>query len=1590
MTTKYDHLTSTNYLSNLCKDGTPLRGRIALLSFPNNISAKRIDAAIMIIESAQLLVLFLLTNKGFHTEQVTHNLEIYNVLSVFVKAFAPGTLLPLNKDGVQITNRVLEFCLAFYLLRILLFFYIIWLAWKRKTGSRLLVRSWQWIFHLQTKVLFQIFVSVYSNIYEAACNDLFEFNVNHRDAYMAGCVVLLVFEFLFSIVLTTQFTNVLPFKRFSASKDNSLELNVLTQKFTIQFLRRLLSLSSTASLWICSPINIAFSLARIYHFLHKLPVYNYKALKLQMHLLISTSTLSVASFANVVVNLEKGNMNFIIITWIILNVLCNKLAFAYLDKKLWRLTFEKSINTKRSPETLVHKIIFIKQIIKQNTLSTKNSLKSEIYHLLWSTVTRSSPDLECKAARNKIFMHYLEDLMAQFPKNNFLKLYTAYYSARKNKLYGLSIKTLAEIKNSKYPTVVTSKSILKNFIENKTRSDYQNGAYLFNLYDYCKGVADLSNLKLKMAEQAKLQWALCHEISSVGPDLAEILRLGNKAYRVKQQIHKNFKRISEQMPEYHIKPLLLYAYYHLLLGYNSGDHSKYKDLSSKRSQKYHKQFENDKLVPENLFQENTLIIVVSGEKETAGLINYVSPGFVEIFGRNLTGNHASIITPPFIRPNTSSVVKALMGQNALAFQNIERCNYLYHSKGYMVPSNYYLNINPSIYGGLSFIFICRTAHESKDLILLNEDGEIDSFTKNIGELLGLLSSNDGCYDVEAKTLMSQICPEFTQVNQAFNIVASPSPFPEEKMKIIKRQVSIHHRSPKVSQSIMSQEEAKELYHIYSKEGKDIILTPAQKANSGLQYRCVVKPLIIEGKVGKIITLEKIHTNQEIISHKNSETSSESIDPQEDLREDVNSEWINFDRLKSEQQLATRNDLPIQNTLPSPRNLISSPRIPLIIERGATETNEKLLNFDDQVITSLDEIPTKTIVPKKKGATQYQPHWLRNDQINVSKLYQQALEKPYRYPFFYRVFIIAIYTLFLTVFIMYSYMGANMHQGVSDLQVSKKILRMAQARNNYLGTLDATTRFLWTYATEPSSITKFFQGTLMSLPVIIVINRYAVGLLETENNNLFKLTSSLSEEQRGSLFQKDIRMFDVNSTTSLGTYTDLTSFQATDRVIEASLKSFTLALTNIKSAIPYLKFVLNNIMNDMLIKNTKISESFGQSLQDKKDHFEDWITICFSCSLCFLVFILLGYIYVLYLQANNESNNLFALTKLKPQSIHSLKQDFLIFHDIVLEDDDRSQKVSSSDPFSKIISSSRQARHQQRQFPIYKKLWPVYYMSFMKVGLLILILITLFLLNFVLFKRYLNSLSTKASEIYFIEELSSRLGVISGSFLEVTSENDTTILENIQASKSLSNQISQLSEIIQRVSDTLGVEALEESDLTQDILYGDACIYLKESPLLVTLCQALANYQKKPGLKNLLSNIESSIKLLYSKFVNSDRSSETLLSLQVEAFNGITTPVFLVLQVLNKLIAEELNSDFENIVSHSQTLNITLTAVILVLIVVESLIIHFLITSRLKQKETQFKQILGLFPASVVLPNFILKSYIMKYSNQTFNSFRENA
>jgi len=97
--------------------------------------------------------------------------------------------------------------------------------------------------------------------------------------------------------------------------------------------------------------------------------------------------------------------------------------------------------------------------------------------------------------------------------------------------------------------------------------------------------------------------------------------------------------------------------------------------------------------------------------------------------------------------------------------NKTRKVYGLNSDGFCFPIWLHVKINPLLDQGLSFLSILRPIDSSKRVILVQENGVVDGITENLANDLRIK-------DLKSMTVkIEQFSPEFSFVNQAFNIVA---------------------------------------------------------------------------------------------------------------------------------------------------------------------------------------------------------------------------------------------------------------------------------------------------------------------------------------------------------------------------------------------------------------------------------------------------------------------------------------------------------------------------------------------------------------------------------------------------------------------------------------------------------------------------------------------------------------------------------------------------------------------------------------------------------------------------------------------------
>jgi len=85
-----------------------------------------------------------------------------------------------------------------------------------------------------------------------------------------------------------------------------------------------------------------------------------------------------------------------------------------------------------------------------------------------------------------------------------------------------------------------------------------------------------------------------------------------------------------------------------------------------------------------------------------------------------------------------------------------------HKEGHIFPIFLYVSIYPNIEKGLSYMGIIRPRKVYNNYILVKHDGTVDSYSPEIAEYLSL--------DTRKKYNITEICPDFEKINNAFNYV----------------------------------------------------------------------------------------------------------------------------------------------------------------------------------------------------------------------------------------------------------------------------------------------------------------------------------------------------------------------------------------------------------------------------------------------------------------------------------------------------------------------------------------------------------------------------------------------------------------------------------------------------------------------------------------------------------------------------------------------------------------------------------------------------------------------------------------------------
>jgi len=777
-------------LRSFCQDRSSFKTKFALLSFYKVEYSQLTEAIILVLEYLQLMSQIILSS-NIDYDHPALNSFIFDIVVYFFKMINPSYLLDYGKSDAT-TTTVLTILFCFTLAKLALFLYVICVClWDYAIHSWLLY-IWKCLFKLQTRVVYFLLTSFWVKaIIESREGSFDLFGMSQAGLIVISSLVLAI-EFLMSFVLEFQFDYVLPTKNLLSSKDSSLQVTTLFQKMIIQVLAVIFSSNSEACAWVCSVIGMLLSALREFQFGTKLPLYYFKALALQRALLCVINSLNLIYFLNTILkatSYEAANINFIILTWIVISLLAIKGAHECLKDRILRLL---CTNMKSSPEISLHKVYATQEL---KALEVKPGKKNLKYHWTYLIATHQRTGVESvfgvdsglkeeenssekspEDAMSRVPLMYLEGLLARFPKHFLINLHTAYTCFKNAEPYAKTIKIANQIKQNKWSPNYLSASLLLYEIENSMFEGQKDGIsdendLNLNRYVQCRLL--IENIKKKMLKQTELYLKVCGNILGDTANIEEIYSSGQKMSDLRIKIEKKINNASGVLPPHCISPLLCYAKYYSVVNHSSEYFEKYYQSYNHAYFKLEEKFKETNLLEENLYQDLNAFLLISTEKLDYGKILYCNSSLLSLCGGNnikgYIGSRVTQIFSPSLRAYYDNFGKDVLKTDGVVSINKTYRTYLYHKEKYVIEVDFHAKYHPYLAQGLCINMIIRPVPMTAEFLLLKEDGNIEGASKELSKTLKLTDSSSA--NTNSSLISSRfLSRELYKINAAFNIV----------------------------------------------------------------------------------------------------------------------------------------------------------------------------------------------------------------------------------------------------------------------------------------------------------------------------------------------------------------------------------------------------------------------------------------------------------------------------------------------------------------------------------------------------------------------------------------------------------------------------------------------------------------------------------------------------------------------------------------------------------------------------------------------------------------------------------------------------
>jgi len=1637
MTIQYRQQTSKK-LNAVSQKHFSFRQKLTYTLLAAHIKSSLIETLLLFLEYAQLLSQALLTYSFFHNDQTQDDFLFLRGIKYFAKLFNPTYLLNYESE-YNSTKTILFLIFAGLALKLLLYVYIFFISATKLQPHPLALKIFQWIFQAQARVIYYFATSFFVRviIVNNQNEDQFSFLGAGKNADLAVCLLIIILEFCLSSLLKINFHYVLPSKSLLASKDNFSEIITLSQKFLLQILQIILWKDSEAAHWLFIIVNCIFSAIRDFQFFKVLPLYRIDALLFQGSLLVIISAFHFTSLIQQIIISSQtthlhnvNNLEFTIFVWTVLALLAVIASYVYLNKTIVALVTQQ---TCQEPKLLVHKISLFKQLMDNRRLFEESHKVFDQLYLLTTTVNISIsnafgvPQPKENKANSKetiksISVIYLESLFQRFPHHGIIKLYLAFYYAKNDKFYARAVALLNEFQNQGWSKEALSSYFLLHNIEEKIKAEYKNNSHTIDLHGAIKSFASFDQIKKDILEQSEIQTKVCQELLSDSPDLSLVFDKAQLAASVKRKAEARINSFLHESPDYYMNPLLLFAYYQLVINHSPGDCSKIFEKYHFLTQKYHKYLKSDQLCQRNVYQDNCAFFILSGQKSDFGKILYCNKAVKKVCGADVKWYIDSKIyhaTPlPSLHTVWENYFKSMAETGMSPFYNQVLRGFIYNKGGYLKEIDYYLNTHPSITQGYFMMLTMRSPLTKKDFIILRENGEIEGASKKVCKRLGIFITDHS----NQKFHIRMISKELARVNEAFNITKKHSKsLPELDTK-----------------------EAQDITTLYLQEGNELILKSLLKTDEdGFQlhgdddkflYHCKISSLDYETVTLKIIHLEEIKNDHETeiidlieenhdvappIKHRFEETTiSEHSHEEEENNagaEEKENGWIDFFALDSrdvtqrqpphttkEKTFSSRGLLEyISNSVRKSQLKIEfpdsswkdekkkiNPHYTKIIKRHQTISPDlpdykRILEYESlssdarSLQKKNKQLYKEVIVPKKvaesvKNSTSSK-HSSRKRMIEGFKLAVKTNSNSKIFKAGAGCYLLIIILTLLSIL----YLFLNLSNITDDLRTKKEIMVNAQTRAFNLATVQTTMRTQYDLVTGGLTQAEMGKAAKPASSYTSINNGYVSPILQT-NQNLLEMAGELDDTSRGTFFDRDVRVYYTEDSVKL------TSFQATEIVIQ-SILSIVALFTETQGVSADLESFTNvNILNDVALKNDEISTVTMTSAQDQVDSIQGIVNQYFIFVSLLMVALICALTALVLLQHFRKKKNLLQVSRLNLKGVQFVLDNHRNFKTAMNADCELNEakffnltEKFKSSSITSIIMTEKSKRKEIFVNSNFSGIQKRLKIQILKAIMLPLILSLPLIFTTLFASSSLDYFKNKLSQISFATQISTKVTRAMSASVELPISNDTLLIQDMLASEASGLAITEIDKIRNQIFDVFS-----DSDDTiaipqiNRVLLGNGCDVLGITD--IAYCSILSAYSLNTSMVQLLWSYENVLSDRYQDYLDSNRSAAALRANRILHFDTMIS--------MRRVIANEglkiltsLNETFENktiTFNHQRKVNFHCSWGVFAVLAV---VIWILILWPVQQSDFKFKKVLQIFPAQLVLSNFALKLFLLETS-----------